>query len=427
MSDPLVVREVSVRMDSDDAVISGWAKRRGLGIAFHSPSLVQHLGRVSSLWTNGPDPRIVAHAVADVRQIGSWKAPSRRPGKVGLVGRSSATGLGYSNADFARNFGVDRWLIPLKPRETPLSSPEPRCPVTYAPLNADPETIRRWLAGLDWVLFIERPHLRDLVSIARGMGIFIAAVPNWEWLGNHLDWLRAADLLISPTRHTDRFVADWRLRHGYGWDTAYVPWPLDTERFQFRQRVRADRFVFVNGLGGHPGTRLDGSVTLLKRKGIEVMVEAMRMSPRLKFVLYSLDPKIPELPPNVEHRPAPADNRMLYEHGDVCVQPSHLEGVGLQLLECQAAGMPLITTDAPPMNEHNPWAKIPVVRAETVIFGEQQPVPWQHMDPHQLAALLQERAGADITRASEQAREFIEREHNWPTARAALRELLVIP
>ncbi len=427
LSDPQVVREVNVRKDSDDAVVSGWAKRRGIGIAFHSPSLVQHVGHVSSLWTGGPDRRIVAHAVADVRQISSWTLPTRRPGKIGLVGRASATGLGYSNADFARSFEIDRWLIPSKRHEPPLSSPEPPCRVDYVPLDPDPKLIARWLTGLDWVLFIERPTLSGLASIARGMGIFIAAVPNWEWLGHHLDWLRAADLLICPTRHTYRYVCDWRLRYGYGWEVAYVPWPIDINHFSFRQRSRCDRFVFINGMGGHLGTRLDGSVSLLKRKGIEVMVEAMRASPRLNFVFYSLDPKHPELPPNVEHRQAPVDNRALYEHGDVCVQPSHLEGVGLQLLECQAAGMPLISTDAPPMNEHNPWATIPVARAETVIFGEGLPVPWQHIDPERLAALLQEQAGADITQASRQAREFIEREHNWSNASAALRELLVIP
>jgi glycosyltransferase involved in cell wall biosynthesis len=427
LSDPHVIWEIRAGKDSDDAVASGWAKRRGLGIAYHTPSLVQHVGRVSSIWTGSPDRRIVAHAVTDVRQIPSWKRPPRRPGKVGLVGRRGATGLGYTNLDFARHFEIDRWLIPLKANEAPGTAPEGPYRVDQVPLDAGPAVIERCLSGLDWVFFIERPHFAGLAAIARGMGIFIAAVPNWEWLGNHMHWLRAADLLICPTLHTYRYVTDWRLRHGYGWDVAHVPWPLDTDRFRFQERTRADRFVFINGLGGHPGTRLDGSVALLKRKGIELMVEAMRATPKLSFVLYSLDPKIPALPPNVEHREAPADNRALYDYGDVCVQPSHLEGFGLQLLECQAAGMPLITTDAPPMNEHNPWARIPVVRAETVIFGDRQPVPWQHIDPRQLAALLEECAGTDITRASREARQFVEREHNWSNAGAALGELLLIP
>jgi glycosyltransferase involved in cell wall biosynthesis len=427
LSDPLVLREIQHGTDSDDAVVSSWVKRRGLGIAFHSPSLVQHVGRVSSIWPGGPDPRIVAHAVADVRQIACWKRPRRRPGRVGLVGRAGATGLGYLNRDLARHYEIDRWLIPPEPLATRLKAPQASCRVDHAPLHADPRQISRWLAGLDWVLFVERPHFPALAALARQMGVFIAAVPTWEWLGNHLDWLRAADLLICPTRHTYHYVCDWRLRHGYGWETAHVPWPFDTGYFRFRERRRADQFVFINGMGGHPPRRLDGTVSLLRRKGVEVMVQAMRLSPRLKFLFYSLDPRVPDLPPNVEHRPAPDNNRALYEHGDVCVQPSHLEGLGLQLLECQAAGMPLITTDAPPMNEQEPWAAIPVVRSETVIFGEGHPVPWHHMDPRQLAALLQERAGADIKAASRHAREFIEREHNWSNARRALRELLVIP
>lgn len=305
LSDPQVVREVNVRKDSDDAVVSGWAKRRGIGIAFHSPSLVQHVGHVSSLWTGGPDRRIVAHAVADVRQISSWTLPTRRPGKIGLVGRASATGLGYSNADFARSFEIDRWLIPSKRHEPPLSSPEPPCRVDYVPLDPDPKLIARWLTGLDWVLFIERPTLSGLASIARGMGIFIAAVPNWEWLGHHLDWLRTADLLICPTRHTYRYVCDWRLRYGYGWEVAYVPWPIDINHFSFRQRSRCDRFVFINGMGGHLGTRLDGSVSLLKRKGIEVMVEAMREPPSQLRVLFAR----PQTPRATAERRASAGSR----------------------------------------------------------------------------------------------------------------------
>ena len=174
------------------------------------------------------------------------------------------------------------------------------------------------------------------------MGISIAAVPNWEWLGNHLEWLRAADLLICPTQHTYRYVCDWRLqvRLWLG-RRATCPGRSTPTASRSGSALAVTALSSSTAWAAIAGTRLDGSVTLLKRKGIEMMVEAMRASPRLNFVLYSLDPKHPQLPPNVEHRPAPADNRALYEHGDVCVQPSHLEGLGLQLLECQAAGMPL--------------------------------------------------------------------------------------
>jgi glycosyltransferase involved in cell wall biosynthesis len=160
---------------------------------------------------------------------------------------------------------------------------------------------------------------------------------------------------------------------------------------------------------------------------MDLIAEAMWAAPRLKFLLCSQKGDVPKLPSNVELLTAPADHRRLYDHGDVCVQPSHLEGLGLQLLECQAAGLPLITTDAPPMNEHNPWATIPVTGAETVLYGPQQPVPWQQMDARRLASLLEELAGADISGASRKARAFIENEHNWANAAAQLRDVFVIP
>jgi glycosyltransferase involved in cell wall biosynthesis len=45
--------------------------------------------------------------------------------------------------------------------------------------------------------------------------------------------------------------------------------------------------------------------------------------------------------------PAPG----LYHCGDVYVYPTRLEGIGLTLAEASASGLPVITTDAPPMNE----------------------------------------------------------------------------
>jgi glycosyltransferase involved in cell wall biosynthesis len=427
LTDPQIIREIQAGRHGDDALASGWAMRRGLSIGFHTPSLVQHVGHVSSLWTGGPDRRVVAHAVESVKEVASWRPPPRRTGKVGLVGRADATGLGYQNEGLARRFEIDRWLIPVSSADPHRNKRKPPCRIDYLHIGANRATLTRWMAGLDWIIFIERPYLNDLVLTARLSGVSIAAVPNWEWLDPRFEWLRIADLIICPTRYSFDYISDWRRRHGFGWEAVYLPWPIDLGRFRFRQRKRCDRFVFVNGRGGQRPTRLDGSIAQQRRKGIELIAETMRAAPKLNFLLYSLSGEIPRLPSNVVLRRPPADNRKLYRQGDVCVAPSHLEGLGLQLLECQAAGMPLVTTDAPPMNEHNPWARIPVTRSETVLYGEGHPVPWQQMDARQLAGLLEELAGADITRASREARDFVEREHNWSQAAARLRELLIVP
>ena len=254
----------------------------------------------------------------------------------------------------------------------------------------------------------------------------IACVPNWEWMHPGLDWLPYVDLMLCPTLHTYRHVSDWSDRYGFGWEVRHVPWPVDTRRFRFRERRRCERFVFVNGWGGGPGRRLDGSQTPYGRKGLELVVEAARRAPHLPFLVYSQNPRLPDLPRNVELRRAPADNRRLYDAGDVCVQPSHFEGLGLQLLECQAAGMPLVTTDAPPMNEHEPLATIPVAGTEILQCEGDQPIASQVLDVDDLVRVLDGLLGADIAEASRRARAFIEREHSWGRALPLLRDALIV-
>jgi glycosyltransferase involved in cell wall biosynthesis len=46
-----------------------------------------------------------------------------------------------------------------------------------------------------------------------------------------------------------------------------------------------------------------------------------------------------------------AEHLRLFAAADVCVAPSRWEGLGLHLYESMALGLPVITNDAPPMNE----------------------------------------------------------------------------
>jgi glycosyltransferase involved in cell wall biosynthesis len=178
----------------------------------------------------------------------------------------------------------------------------------------------------------------------------------------------------------------------------------------------------VNGWGGGIH-RLDGSSLAYRRKGFELIVEAARLAPKLEFVVYSQEANAVRVPGNIEIRPAPIDNLALYQDGDVCVQPSHYEGLGLQLLECQAAGMPLVTTDAAPMNEYNPFRTIPVCGAEVITVGS-GPISSQLMRPRDLVALLEPLVHTDIRESSRAAREFVVARHSWNAACGVLREAL---
>jgi glycosyltransferase involved in cell wall biosynthesis len=427
LSDPVVLRELRVGRYNSDALVSAWAARRGTAIAYHTPSLVQHVGAVSSIYRAGPEPRIVADALTHVDEIAAWRPPRRRAAKIGLVGWSSPTGLGYQNHDLARHLDVDRWLIPVLPGQRARVQPGLKCRVEYLPHNANPALVASRLSGLDWVVFAERPYFKQVVQIvAHDLHINIAVIPNWEWLHPRLDWIKHVDLMLCPNAHSYKTILDWKQRYGYGWDARHVSWPVDTERFAFRPRRRCERFVFVNGGGGGRGRLRDGSTTAYRRKGLELMVEAATIAPHLPFLVYSQQPDIPSLPANMKLRRTPSDNRRLYRHGDVCVQPSHFEGLGLQLLECQAAGMPLVTTDAPPMNEYHPWATIPVSGTEIIHYGEGQPIAAQLMKPESVVSVLNRLLHADLTEASLRARSDIEAAHSWRQGAALIRESLVV-
>jgi hypothetical protein len=107
---------------------------------------------------------------------------------------------------------------------------------------------------------------------------------------------------------------------------------------------------------------------------------------------------------------------LLYGEGDVCVQPSRWEGLGLQMLECQAAGLPLVTTDAPPMNEHRPLRAVHARETELLAVVRGHPLTAHNLGPSDLAATLAGLYRTNITSASESARSFIEREHSWEKA-----------
>jgi hypothetical protein len=340
--------------------------------------------------------------------------------RIGLVGPCWGYGLAHQNRDIAAHLGIERWLISGRAGNWTPNLP---CRLDAIGRDLSPLEVEAWLDGLDAMLFVERPAFSHVVQVARRLGVCVACVPNWEWLSPALEWLRLVDVMLCPTRHTARMLRNWKQRFGFEWGVVEAPWPIDTDRFPFRQRRVCERFVYVNGSGGAEAVRCDGSETRFRRKGLDVLLAAARYVPEIPIVVYAFPQEAPQLPSNVELRRPPADNRLLYGDGDVCIQPSRWEGLGLPLLECQAAGMPLITTDAAPMNEHQPLAVIPA-EMEAVRLSPELCIPAARIEPQDLAFVLRSVYGRRIGSHSRRARGFVEREHSWQIAGPMIRDHL---
>jgi glycosyltransferase involved in cell wall biosynthesis len=338
--------------------------------------------------------------------------------RIGLIGWNTPSGLGEMNRQLASHLPIDRWLIPHHSvfREVAFSG---RCAILRDPSRSG---IEKFLDGLDWVLFCELPYLDELVGAALARGVKIACVPMWEYLDEFLLWIPHVDRMICPTRACFQMMLQWRERAGPRWDVELVRWPIDLERFPFRPREVCRKFLFVNGTGGLPTSndrpRWDG------RKGAAIIAEAARRVPEIPIIVRSQTTCLPAFPPNVEVRIGDIeDSGELYADGDVCLQPSRWEGLGLPLLECQASGLPLVTTDAPPMNEYNPLHVIKSVPTRFRLFGTRK-ISAHDADPVELAAVMRELHGKDISDASLGARRYVETVHSWSEAGARLRELL---
>lgn len=156
LSDPHVLHELQLRNFGDDAILGCWLGRNGLGIAYYTPSPVQHLGTVSSIYPTGVDLRNFAHAVEDTASLDDWRPPDPRPGTIGLVGWNTKTGLGSLNRDLIRNLGIRHWLCTKHPHLPSLSNVIEVGDIEITTDTSAP-SIQRWLRSLDWLIFAEHP------------------------------------------------------------------------------------------------------------------------------------------------------------------------------------------------------------------------------------------------------------------------------
>lgn len=318
--------------------------------------------------------------------------------RMGIAGYGCDTGLGIATRTFFEQLPFERWLL-VRHREFGTGSlPEQRL-CTVFERDTPVTTLDEWLAGLDILFCIERQYIPGLWECAWQRGVRVILMPNIEYFVPTAYDLRFVDQFVAPTQVAERFLRD----HGFGAHTTYIPHPIALDRFIFRQRERARTFAHYRGHGGHG-----------ERKGTPLVLAAARLCPSVQFAIHYQTPITVDCPGNVALVGPTTTPEAQYQSADIAIQPSLWEGVGLQILEAMASGIPTIVPDAPPMNEYVRNTRLLVPASSRVVEVNWRDWTAWYSDVDALADTIRTLHNQSISALSSEARSAVA-ERDWKT------------
>ncbi len=337
-----------------------------------------------------------------------------------VVAYNDTTGLGRMAEDIKALLGFRHLVIPSERLETRALNASSD---TLLRRDADETEVASALEGLQGVVILEAPWNKQLLPVARRLGVRVACVPMWEWFrGSDADWA-LVDRFLCPSDFCLRVV------RGYGWRNAIqLPWTVDLSRLPSRTvRGQARVFFHNGGLMDHDDRKSTRDTIAAFRK---VRRRDVRLIVRLQkpAELGPLDDRVDVRIGNLE------DVSGLYTEGDVAVQPSAMEGIGFLVLEPVCCGLPTITTNCPPVSD---YVTQPELRTKTRWFKRPAfptraaRIPQAHRRPpsvHDVTRRIEWCADHDLTTISAENRMMSQRMFNPDILRArwayALGELI---
>jgi 1,2-diacylglycerol 3-alpha-glucosyltransferase len=197
---------------------------------------------------------------------------------------------------------------------------------------------------LDLILFFDQ-HSWDVVIKCHSLKVIIGAFIDYCSVET-LPFFRLFDFLLCSTlRHYNLFREHPQV--------IYFPWGTNLALFIPNQQPTlhgAVRFLHSAGMGSLGSTK--GTDILLRafkevRGEVQLTITSQTSLDRSSSMVRSAqsDPRITFIE-KVDPDPS------LYFLGDVYIYPTRLEGLPLTITEALASGLPVITTNSPPMNEY---------------------------------------------------------------------------
>lgn len=294
----------------------------------------------------------------EVRTIISNK-PLKRSAKVGIVSSWARQGVPYQSRFLSKCLSMDHDVHIFSYKNFVKDEADwGYSKLVYSKVIM-PWKVINWIKkeGLKAVFFPDRLEDRKVLEWCRDNKVATVMIINYETIKkDEFDHYRLYTKLHCPVKCTQ----DLLLRNGFK-NTKFIRWGIDNDIFHpVQTEIKPPvRFFHNAGYGGAQW-----------RKNTLAVVEAFNMACKkngnIVLVLKTQRP-IKEYPDKVSKmignngriRVVEKDLRMdelieLYRSCHVSVLPSKWEGIGIPFIESLAVGLPVITVDAPPMNE---WIK----------------------------------------------------------------------
>ncbi len=305
--------------------------------------------------------------------------------KIGIIAYSNNSGLGVVAAAFRKHLPLDSQFVIKHPVK---GTHDINIPHTFGDIEATEAQLIEYLDTCkpEVVIIIETPFNFDFFKIMHDRGIRVVLIPMIDSISveKFIPYEKYIDLVINFTKvGQEIYEKHWQ---GKG---IHIPYPIDTKYFNpdstKESRDNKPAGFLVDGTESSPGDGhtidelaeaiRDKEYTFLHsagfggagfRKGSDIVQTVFR---QLEFQGYkrkisiNIYCQVGELQHNPLRSPQGEayislvdvpEAIDLYRGGQIYIAPSRREGLGLPVLEAMACGLPVITTDAAPMNEWFP-------------------------------------------------------------------------
>lgn len=337
----------------------------------------------------------------------------------GIINYLSPRGLGTMTHDLRVQLGIEHQMV--VPDAGWANVPEWATGQEFylQKWEVDIEDLVAWkqVYGIDHIVCIETGFGDRTFEFAKSLGMRTSLIVMWEAFNPNMNAYKHVDLYLCPSFKAFQEVPfDRKL---------YLPYPVDTNAIKFRERMGpAKTFVHNAGSGGMNGRK--GT-----RETLQAFQSACRNGLHADLLVRSqvpLEQIVPEfmdyMKPRVFRVEGSVPFDRLYDEGDVLVYPSRYDGHALVTLEAMAAGMPVITTNAEPMNEY--WGR---ESRKLLVKVARREKPSGLVNPHCQSNIVSvedlakkmlwcaQPEGGELGEISRNNRRIAEEEHSWAMLR----------